>query len=286
MLADGSESPIAILIVSFHNAKKLRECLQSVRQFAAGCPVAVWDNHSDGSADIKSMAAEFPWALWSFSRDNVGFATAVNRLIEIVPRTPFVLLLNPDALLKCDPRCLLSGDGPNVAAVGAWSDDHAAARQWDNAKRPVTPLRAAVEDSGLAPHINVPGLRTRYRSPSRTVGYITGSCLLIKRKAWEDVGPFDERFFLYSEEVDWSRRAQKRGWQVVHLPLLLSIHTGAGTVSDDTALSGTSERLRARSRELYLRKHFGKSGVRRYRTARTLLLRLRRTAGDQRNAAT
>ena len=45
-----------------------------------------------------------------------------------------------------------------------------------------------------------------------------GACMLVRRAAFDDVGPFDERYFLFSEEVDWMRRAADRGWSVVFTP--------------------------------------------------------------------
>ncbi|MEM4724027.1 MAG: glycosyltransferase family 2 protein, partial [Candidatus Hadarchaeum sp.] len=56
------------------------------------------------------------------------------------------------------------------------------------------------------------------------VDWVTGACLLIRRQAWEQVGPLDEGFFMYSEELDWCRRLKKAGWRVVYIPWAEIIH--------------------------------------------------------------
>jgi hypothetical protein len=56
-----------------------------------------------------------------------------------------------------------------------------------------------------------------------------GACMLLRRAAVQDVGPFDEGFFLFSEEVEWMRRAADRGWSVVFTPRARCVHVGGAT---------------------------------------------------------
>jgi GT2 family glycosyltransferase len=58
----------------------------------------------------------------------------------------------------------------------------------------------------------------------RVVEWVMGACFLLRRSAYDEVGPFDERFFLFSEEVDWMRRATDHGWTVVFTPDARCIH--------------------------------------------------------------
>ena len=53
--------------------------------------------------------------------------------------------------------------------------------------------------------------------------------MLIRRAAWDDVGPLDEGYFMYLEEVDWCRRARLRGWQIWHQPEAVAIHHGGSS---------------------------------------------------------
>jgi GT2 family glycosyltransferase len=55
--------------------------------------------------------------------------------------------------------------------------------------------------------------------------------MLIRRAAWQDVGPLDEGYFMYLEEIDWCRRAQQRGWQAWHHPSAVAVHHGGSSTS-------------------------------------------------------
>jgi N-acetylglucosaminyl-diphospho-decaprenol L-rhamnosyltransferase len=59
------------------------------------------------------------------------------------------------------------------------------------------------------------------------VDWVMGAAILMRREAWDQVGPLDERFFMYSEELDWCRRAEAQGWRVVYLPTAQVVHYGA-----------------------------------------------------------
>ena len=63
----------------------------------------------------------------------------------------------------------------------------------------------------------------------REVEWVMGSCMLVRRAAFDEVGPFDERYFLFSEEVDWMRRATDRGWSVVFTPEARCVHVGGAS---------------------------------------------------------
>src|SRR5207253_8288373 len=66
-------------------------------------------------------------------------------------------------------------------------------------------------------------MRTRDAIP---IDHPLGACMLIRRTAWDDVGPLDEGYFMYVEEVDWCQRARQRGWQIWHLPGAVAVHHG------------------------------------------------------------
>ncbi len=113
-----------------------------------------------------------------------------------------------------------------------------------------SPLGAWVEAIGLG------GLRRR-------TDYLIGSVLLIRGEAFADVGPFDDRFFLYAEEADWQRRAVGRGWAVALCPGASATHVGSGTGGE---AAGREAHFHA-SHERYLRKHHGVAGWWVYRGA-------------------
>lgn len=276
---------LAILIVSYRGADLLEACLESVKRHAPGASVWVWDNRSEATPAITRLAKMTPWASFHFSSENVGFAAAVNGLTKLVQPGSDFLLLNPDAILLDSPNRLFEGFfHTRVGAVAPWFPPNPHSRDWDNARPLANPVNAAVERLGLGRVVSAPGMRSRYRKPSRSVGYASGACLLIRREAWDAVGPFDERFWLYSEEMDWSRRARSNGWSIVQLPILMLSHSSGGTVADDSALTQVSFKRLQSSIESYLNKHFGVLGLWTYRAlvimgdvARTGLQRIRRS---------
>jgi N-acetylglucosaminyl-diphospho-decaprenol L-rhamnosyltransferase len=102
----------------------------------------------------------------------------------------------------------------------------------------------------------------------RYVDCASGAFLVLRRRALEDVGPFDERFFLYYEEADWLVRAKARGWRTLFLPAVEAVHD-AGTSSGE-ARAALSLHLLA-SQHRYVRKHHGRSAALAHRAVLTCL---------------
>ena len=159
---------------------------------------------------------------------NKGFSASNNRGIELTS-APFVLLLNPDAVLRpgAIEALLASAEhNPRAGIIGpavlnpdgtaqAYSWGHFPSlwsflwlRVWRFAKR----LRG---NRQLSPHI------PRYTT---AVDWVTGACMLVRRTAIEAVGPMDEQFFIYWEDAEWCHRMHDRGWQVLIEPAASVIH--------------------------------------------------------------
>lgn len=231
---------VEILVVAYGRPDLLRAALTPV---AAAYPVTVVDNSS--SAAVRAVADELGVRYLDPGR-NGGFAAGVNHfLARRLDPDAHVLLLNPDAVVSPEAverlRDALLAD-PRLASVGP--------RQVDDAGAPAraawpfpSPVRAWLEAVGLG------------RLPARS-SFVIGSVLLLRAEALRDVGPFDERFFLYAEETDWARRATLRGWSHRIVPEALAVHEGAAT-STDSERRGLHFHA---SQERYYRKHFGAAG--------------------------
>jgi hypothetical protein len=102
-----------------------------------------------------------------------------------------------------------------AAASSTVVDPTGRTQRWDIAHRRGSVLRTLVSHSGYATRLRATPLSDLYPEPPEIVGgYLTGCSLLVSRAAWDDVGPFDERFFVYGEDPDWQGRARRRGWRL------------------------------------------------------------------------
>ncbi len=154
--------------------------------------------------------------------ENLGFASAANLGVEraLQSGAEWVLLLNNDA--TADPACLGAcleevRSEERVAVVGP------AVRITD---RPEVlwfaggrhhPWLAFTRHHGL-------GESARRPPPSRDVDYVSGCCFLLSSRAWRELGPFREDFFLYYEDVEWCHRARRAGWRCRYLGVTLCSH--------------------------------------------------------------
>lgn len=260
----------SIIIVSFNTREILRACLTRVFAVTQDLPieVIVVDNASrDQSADM--VAQDFPAVRLIRSDTNLGFAAANNRGFEIATGD-YLLLLNPDALLE--PGALQRAlqhieANPRIGMGGGLLLDKSGARQ-PSARAFPSLLNEFLVLSGLAhrfPHSRFFGRFDRTWDCSEQpaeVDWVPGAFALIRRQALQDVQGFDERFFLYYEEVDMCRRLRAAGWAIWYWPDVVIRHWGgesSKTVETlDFSSSGSQLTLwRMRSQLLYYRKHHG-----------------------------
>jgi len=253
--------PLAVLVVSYRRADLLARCLDSVREHLPDATTLVWDNQSATSGQIRDLARSYPGVRWTFADRNAGYAAAINALAGQLGEPHDLLLLNPDAeltgpLASC--RAALAGD--RVAAVSPTVADPGGGRPWDVARRRQTVLRALVSHTGYADKLRGTRFSDRYASrPGEVSGYLSGCCLLISAAAWAELGPFDERFFVYGEEAEWQRRATGVGWRLRLVDELDVRHGDHGTTAGDpVAAARGADLLRAGHAELLgLRGNYG-----------------------------
>lgn len=254
---EGTAAELVILIVSYNAQTAMMACLTAIEPLFRTCIAEVWvvDNASSDNSAVM-IANRYPWAHLIQNTRNVGFAAAVNQVVA-VSRGAYVLLLNPDVLpmpktvsllltfLRATPDCagvgplLLNPDGTEQQSAHAFP----------------TPLRVLSEC--LLGH----RFTTRRRPGAAPVAVdaVVGACFLIRRAVIDAIGSLDERFFLYSEEVDWCLRAQRAGWRMYLLPEAMAVH-GLAQSSKDQPEKGFV--FLFRGRDQYMQKHFSPWGRR------------------------
>jgi N-acetylglucosaminyl-diphospho-decaprenol L-rhamnosyltransferase len=225
---------IATAIVNYNTRELLRTCLKSV---AAEKPdeIVVIDNaSSDGSAEM--VASEFPTVTLYRCSDNRGYGAAANLAISRCA-VEYVLLLNSDTVLRPGALQALTGYlscHPAVAVAGPSITNPDGSRQTSCFRFP-TPVHVFLYLTGLyrairyMPFVRGRSLRAESYSAMGPVPWVLGAALAVRRKAFGQIGGFDESFFMYFEEVDLCYRLAQAGWQVHFAPVAEVIHVGGAS---------------------------------------------------------
>lgn len=218
----------------------------------------VVDNAStDGTADM--IEAEHPWVTVIRNNENIGFGRGCNRGVQMVT-TPYVLMLNPDAVLNARSlRTLVefmqSHPEAGIAAPATLDDEHHP-QSAGTLATPSALLQSLIGNHRCAyPHRRaiIPG-----QAPFRTP-WVCGAVMLIRSELFRQLGGFDERFFLYFEETDLCRRAADAGQEIWAVGQAVATHTGSASAkaTGNALYTSCIARHYLRSRLKYLTKHYG-----------------------------
>ena len=211
------------MIVTLNGRQRLEPLASLDRQTLPPTRTVVVDNGSrDGT--VEWLRETRPAVELVELPDNIGFAAAVNRGMDIAD-TPYVALLNDDA--QADPGWLRALVDAMEADPGAGS---AAARMRSDPRRDV--LDGAGDRVFWSGRVERRGRgevdRDQYSRRERVASACAGAALY-RAAAWEEVGGFEEAFFAYHEDVEWGLRAQLGGWGCVYVPDAVAYHAGAAT---------------------------------------------------------
>jgi len=222
-----------IVIVSYRCRDHLRACLASVERHApAGTNVWVVDNDSrDGTVEL--VRDQFPSVSLVETGENAGFARATNRGIA-AGSAPYVLALNPDTELHentLGTLLELMEEHPEIGIAGPRLErpdgtfDHASRRSFP------TLLGALGHFSGIGRRLER-GPLAQYRAPEvehGPVDAVNGAFMLTRRAALEQVGLFDEGYWMYMEDLDLCFRFKQAGWVTWYEPGASAIHVKGGS---------------------------------------------------------
>ncbi|MFB2584781.1 glycosyltransferase [Herbiconiux liukaitaii] len=240
---------VAVVTVTYDSAVVLEPFLASVPPAAAATPTAVYvaDNKpaSTERQRIERMAAEHD-AEYRPMLSNLGYGHAVNVVVATLPAdVEFVLVSNPDVVLSpgaIDRLVEALDEFPDVGAVGP------KILELDGSAYPSARAVPSIRNGiGHALFSTVwprnPWTRS-YRNEvganpiRRDAGWLSGACFLIRRAAFDELGGFDTRYFMYFEDVDLGYRLGEHGWRNLYEPAAEVLHTGAHSTA-----GGESERM-------------------------------------------
>ena len=277
---------LAVIVVSTDQARWLPRCLATLREHAGPLELDIVVVDNGARRETRTLIESAYPDVRLVVCENRGFGHANNQALDTVDAR-YVLFLNPDTEL-------LSG---TLAEVVATLDARpeiglAGVRQLDvegtvcpTMRRFPSVTRAFGDALGLERLPNRPGwlgereVRLDRYDTEFEDDWTIGSFLLVRREALEGAGRFDERFFVYSEEVDFCLRVRRAGWQIVHLPILTILHVGSTVRAVDRRMA----RQNAYAQLQYARKNLPAARRGGYRAALLLRYGLRSVppAGDR-----
>ncbi|MBM4128364.1 MAG: glycosyltransferase family 2 protein, partial [Nitrospira sp.] len=227
---------VTIIIVNWNAGSLLADCLLSIAQFGGNhvAKVVVIDNGStDGSVEAIERLG-IPTLEIIRNRENAGFASACNQGAKLAA-TPHLLFLNPDARLLDSTlatacACLDSSSMSSVGILGTQLIDSSAHVSRTCSRHP-TAIGIVARSLGVD---RIFASQTHFlldwdHSATRLVDQVIGACYLVRADVFAQLGGFDERFFVYFEEVDFAVRASQRGWRTVYCADATAFHLGGGT---------------------------------------------------------
>lgn len=227
-------SPVSAIIVNYRSYAEVDECLRALHASAPRLEAIVVDHASDTAA-LDALRVRHPQVGFVATDANPGFGAGMNRGAARAAGR-LLLLLNPDTRVEADtphllaewlarhPRCAVvgpqvrTGDGQLEASARrfpSWSTVLGGRSTWLSRVWPRNPWsrRNLLADPA--------------RLEPREVDWVSGACMMVRREAFEAVGGFDERFFLYWEDADLCRRLANAGWSVSYHPGCRVTHLGA-----------------------------------------------------------
>jgi GT2 family glycosyltransferase len=221
---------LAVVIVNYNAGPELASALQSVADEigSRGWEAVVVDNASiDGSSDLALVVA--PHARVVRNAVNVGFGRGVNQGVA-ASTAPVILVMNPDCRLEHGALAMMRAElegRQRCAIVGPRVLDPDGSEQ-GSARGDPDMLTGLFGRTGLLrnllPSSSVSRRNVVTNGQSATVDWVSGACMLVRRAAFDEVGGFDGRYFLYWEDADLCRRLRARGHEIRYVPTATAVH--------------------------------------------------------------
>jgi GT2 family glycosyltransferase len=238
-----------IIIVNYNSTDFLLSCLQSIyhtlHKFSG--KVFVQDNSSED--DIDRVKVLYRQVILSKNPVNLGYAKACNQALS-ESRAAYAVLMNPDTLVLGDffeyvlrymeENSQVGILGPKI--VNFDESVQGSARSFPTFLTGLFGRKSALTKwfpNNRFSRQNVVTARSDGVTPIE-VDWVSGACMVVRRRAIETVGPLDERFFLYWEDADWCKRMWEAGWKVVYYPQASIKHLVGGS-SQRSPLRSTVE---------------------------------------------
>jgi GT2 family glycosyltransferase len=227
---------ISIIIVTWNTKDLLQKCLDSIYKTIHDITfeIIVIDNASEDDT-LVMLKGKFPHITLIKNSRNLGFGAANNQGLRIM-RGRYALLLNSDTVLTIQAvEELFTFMETHPEAAMACGQLLNADGSKQNSMASFPSLLTLMTNMPLLEYLfpkRYPSKRYNHKNPVEVDSGI-GACLLVRKKAIDEVGMFDERYFFFFEETDWAYQMKKAGWKIFHIPTAFIYHLQGQSIGSD-----------------------------------------------------
>ena len=260
---------LSIIIVNYNVKHFLEQCLCSVQKAIDGISseIIVVDNNSADNS-IEYLKPKFPCVQFFINNQNLGFAKACNQGLRIA-KGKYILFLNPDTIVPedCFQKCIsFLKSHPDTGALGIKMLDGSGKFLKESRRSFPLPMTSLYKLFGLSKLFPRSKTFSKYHlgylkeNENHEVDVLAGAFIIIKKEVLDNVGGFDETFFMYGEDVDLSYRIQKKGYRNFYFAESSIIH-----FKGESTRKGSLNYVRMfyNAMSIFVRKHYGgsKAGI-------------------------
>lgn len=218
-----SRPDLSIIIVNYRSEQYLESCVASLFKYVQGVSFEIIVVNNDEHETLEGFVRKFPEVQKINLQKNIGFGAAHN-LGAKKARAEFLLLLNPDTEMIDDKTDLILGKFRKNKKIGIIGPrlvtTERKTQQWCTGQD-VTLTRIIKNNFGL-----IESKKIWESQQEIFVDWVSGTAMFVAKETFEKVGGFDEKFFMYLEDVDLCRRMRAGGFQVLFCPMVSILHKG------------------------------------------------------------
>lgn len=240
---------ISFIIVNFQSHTLLERCLSSIGRLSETNAEIIVVNNDPAPLELLPKN-KFSLFIIQASH-NLGFGAGIN-LGARSARGEYLFFLNPDAEIITDSISSALDEftkNPRLAILGGKIvDDQGKPQDWTFGEA-ITPLRIIKNNLGMDQN-----KRLRKQKGSLLTDWISGGAMMIRKDIFQKLSGFDEKIFMYYEDIDLCRRAKQLGFEILHFPGLVVRHLGGKSFNNKEE----QKKHYYQSQDYYFQKHFGK----------------------------
>ena len=242
---------LTIIIVNYNTADMLVRCLHSISsQSGDNHEVIVVDNASQDNS-LELTKATFPWVKVIANKRNLGFARANNQALGI-SKSKYIYFLNPDTEVKegsFDAIIEFMESNPEVGLAGTRILNPDGSSQSSVERRYPGQRHSKGELYGL----------------KGDIAWVLGASMVARRFVLRNIRGFDERFFIYGEDLDLCLSVRKSGWTIACIPNAVVVHWGGASERDTLPVEVWKKKFEAEF--LFYKKHYSRETIKAIRRA-------------------